>query len=57
MTKAAMNKKTPFTSKFGREFKEENSKVMHLGHDAETCTLRKVDQKYLENFEMCCWKV
>ena len=25
-------------------------------YDAETWTLRKVDQKYLESFEMCCWK-
>jgi hypothetical protein len=23
---------------------------------AETWTLRKVDQKYLESFEMLCWK-
>jgi len=22
---------------------------------AETGTLRKVDQKYLDSFEMCCW--
>jgi hypothetical protein len=25
-------------------------------YDAETWTLRKVDQKYLENFEMWCWR-
>jgi hypothetical protein len=24
--------------------------------DAEIWTLRKIDQKYLENFEMWCWK-
>jgi hypothetical protein len=24
--------------------------------DAETCTLRKLDQKYLETFEMWCWR-
>jgi hypothetical protein len=23
---------------------------------AENWTLRKVDQKYLESFEMCCWR-
>jgi hypothetical protein len=23
---------------------------------AETWTLHKVDQKYLESFEMCCWR-
>jgi len=22
----------------------------------KTWTLRKVDQKYLESFEMCCWR-
>jgi len=22
----------------------------------ETCTFRIVDQKYMENFEMCCWR-
>jgi hypothetical protein len=33
MTKAAMSKKkTPFTSKFGHKFKEENRKVTHLEH-------------------------
>jgi hypothetical protein len=25
-------------------------------HGAETWTLRKVDQKYLESFEMWCWR-
>jgi hypothetical protein len=25
-------------------------------HDAETWTLRKIDQKYLECFEMWCWR-
>jgi hypothetical protein len=25
-------------------------------YGAETWTLRKVDQKYLENFEMRCWR-
>jgi hypothetical protein len=25
-------------------------------YGAETWTLRKVDQKYLESFEMCCWR-
>jgi hypothetical protein len=25
-------------------------------HDAETWTLRVLDQKYLENFEMWCWR-
>jgi hypothetical protein len=25
-------------------------------YGAENWTLREVDQKYLERFEMCCWK-
>jgi hypothetical protein len=25
-------------------------------YGAETWTLRKVDEKYQENFEMCCWR-
>jgi hypothetical protein len=25
-------------------------------YGAETWTLQKVDQKYLESFEMCCWR-
>jgi hypothetical protein len=25
-------------------------------YGAETCTLRKVGQKYLESFEMWCWR-
>jgi hypothetical protein len=25
-------------------------------YDAETWTLRKADQKYLESFEMWCWR-
>jgi hypothetical protein len=25
-------------------------------HGAETWILRKVDQKYVESFEMCCWR-
>jgi len=23
---------------------------------SETWTLRKIDQNYLENFEVCCWR-
>ena len=25
-------------------------------YGAETCTLRKVDQRYLKSFEMWCWR-
>jgi hypothetical protein len=43
----------------GLKFKEETSEALHLEHTlhgAETWTLRKVDQKYLERFEMWCWR-
>jgi hypothetical protein len=43
----------------GIKFKEETSKVLHWSIalcGAETWTLRKVDQKYLESFEMWCWR-
>jgi hypothetical protein len=38
---------------------EETSEILHLEHSlfgGETWTLRKVDQKYVESFEMCCWR-
>jgi hypothetical protein len=37
------------------KFKDETSKMLHLEHilyGAETWTLRKVNQKYLESFEL-----
>jgi len=37
------------------KFKEEISKMLHLEYSlygAENCTLRKVEHKYLESFEM-----
>jgi hypothetical protein len=43
----------------GLKFKKETSKVLHLEYGlcgAETWTLQKVDQKYLENFGMWCWR-
>jgi hypothetical protein len=39
--------------------KEEISEVLHLEHclyGAETWTLRKLDQMYMENFQMWCWR-
>jgi predicted oxidoreductase (fatty acid repression mutant protein) len=48
-----------FHQQKGRKFKEEFSEVLHFEHScvtAETWTLRKVDQKYLENFEVWCWR-
>jgi hypothetical protein len=42
MAKAAFNKRTLFTST--------------ALYGAETWTLRAVDQKHLESFEMWCWR-
>jgi hypothetical protein len=45
---------------FRGTFKEETSEMLHLKHGFVwccTCTLRKVDQKYLESFEMWCWRM
>jgi hypothetical protein len=51
--------KYSFHQQIGLKFKEETSKVLHLEqtlYGAESWTLRKVDQKYLESFEMWCWR-
>jgi hypothetical protein len=57
--KAAFNKKTRFTSKLDLELRKKLMKcyvwsIVLCG--AETWTLRKLDQKYLETFEMWCWR-
>jgi hypothetical protein len=58
--KAAFSKKNAlFTSKLDLNFKEETSKVLHLEHSFVWCwnwTLWKVYQKYLESFEILCWR-
>jgi hypothetical protein len=60
MAKAAFNKKwTLFTSKLYLELRKKLVKcyiwnVALCG--AETWTYRAVDQKYLESFEMWCWR-
>ena len=59
MAKAVFNrKKTLFTSKLDLNLKKKLAKC-HIWSialfGAETWTLRKVDQKYLERFEMWCW--
>jgi hypothetical protein len=44
----------------GLKFKEETSKVLHWSmvlYGIKTWTLRKADQKYLESFEMWCWRM
>ena len=60
MTKAAFNKqKTLFTSKLDLNLRKKLVKCyirsMAL-YGAETWTLRAVDRKYLESFEMWCWR-
>jgi hypothetical protein len=60
MAKAAFNKKKNlFTSKFDLNLRKKLVKYyiwsMAL-YGAETWTLRAVDQKHLESFEMWCWR-
>ena len=60
MAKAAFSKKrTLFTSKLDLNLRKKLIKCyiwsMAL-YGAETWTLRAADQKYLESFEMCCWR-
>jgi hypothetical protein len=55
MAKAAFNKKTLFNSKFDLNLREKqvNCCIWSIGFcGAETWTLRKTHQKYLESFEM-----
>jgi hypothetical protein len=58
--KAAFNKKkTLFTSKLDLNFRKKLVKChtwITAFYDAETWTLGKVDHKYLESFEMWCWR-
>jgi hypothetical protein len=60
VTKAAFNKKkTLCTSKLDLNLRKKLVKCYIWSialHGAETWTLRKVDKKYLESFEMCCWR-
>ena len=60
MAKAAFNKKkTLFTSKLDLNLRKKLVKCyiwsMAL-YGAETWTLRAADQKYLESFEIWCWR-
>jgi hypothetical protein len=58
--KAAFNKKRAlFTSNMDLELKKKLVKCYILSvalYDAETWTLRAVDQEHLESFEMWCWR-
>jgi hypothetical protein len=62
MAKAALNKKkTLFTSKLNLllKLRKKLAKCYIWSialYGAETWTLRKPDQKYLESCEMCCWR-
>jgi hypothetical protein len=59
MKKAAFNKKTLFTSKLDLELGKKLVKCYIWSialYCAENWTLRKLDQKYLESFEMWCWR-
>jgi len=60
MAKAAINKKrTLFTSTLDLELRKKLVKcyVWSIAlYGAETLTLRAVDQKHLESFEMWCWR-
>jgi hypothetical protein len=57
--KAAFNKKTLFTSKLDLNVRKKLVKCYIWSialYGAEMWTLQKVDQKYLERFEMWCWR-
>jgi hypothetical protein len=59
MAKAAFNKKAVFTSKLHLNLKKNRVKCYIWSialYGAEIWTSRKVDQKYLESFEMWCWR-
>jgi hypothetical protein len=60
MAKAAFNKKkTLFTSKLDLNLRTKLVKCYIWSvalYGAETWTHRKVDQTYLESFEMWCWR-
>jgi hypothetical protein len=59
MAKAAFNKMTLFTSKLDLNLRKKLVKCYIWSialYGAETWTLWKVDQKYLESFEMWCWR-
>jgi hypothetical protein len=60
MAKAAFNKKkTLLTSKLDLQLRNKLVKCYIWSiafYGAETWTLRKLDQKYLQSFEMWCWR-
>jgi hypothetical protein len=59
MVKAAFNKKTLFTSKLDLELRKKLVKCYIWSialYGVETWTLQKLDHKYLESFEIWCWR-
>jgi hypothetical protein len=60
MAKAALNKKTLFTSKLDLNLRKKQLVKCYIWsivlYCVENWTLRKVDQNYLERFEMWCWR-
>jgi hypothetical protein len=59
MAKAAFNKKNLFTSKLDLNLRKKLVKCYIWSvalYGAETWILQKVDQKYVESFEMWCWR-
>jgi hypothetical protein len=59
MAETELNKKNLFTSQLDLDLRKKLAKcniwsIALCG--AETWTLGKVDQKYLESFEMWCWR-
>jgi hypothetical protein len=59
MANAAFNKKTFFNNKLDLQLRKKLVKCYIWSidlHGAETRTLRKLDRKYLESFEMWCWR-
>jgi len=60
VAKTAFNKKMAlFTSIFDLELRKKLVKCYIWSiplYGAETWTLRAVDQKHMESFEMCCWR-
>ena len=59
MAKAAFNKKTLFTRKSESNLRKKLIKCYIWSirvYDAETWTLQKLDQKYIESLEMWCWR-
>jgi len=57
--KQVSTKKTLFMCKL--DFSLRKKLVQHntwniVLYGAETCTLREIDQKYLDSFEMLCWR-